>query len=312
MKKKILAIAALTFLLGGACLQANKNHDTDTDGAGVRTVLQKDNFRSIIKKSFDAGAVKSMDVGTVSANVDVIGDASGKATVEVLAKGQNNKSLSPAEIQQRLDKYYRIITELNGSQLNVKVEFKTKRISNNEGLVLRFILHTPATADATIKSVSGDVKLSRAANAHIGTTSGDIEIGSLSGSATAGSVSGDIEAQSVAGDFSASTTSGDIEAQSVGAVMDAKSVSGNIKITAGSLGKDVKMKTVSGDVKLKITDKTGMNISLNTLSGDMNIDGLGAVSYETKSKRAVVAKINGGGKHLSVETVSGDINISRN
>lgn len=312
MKKKILAIAVLTFILAGACIQANHPDKGGNTTDGGSQLLQKDNFRSVIKKSFDASRVKSMDISTVSANVDVFGDAVGQATVEVLAKGANNKSLSAAEIQQRLDKYYNIITELNGNQLQVKVEFKVKRISNNEGLNLRFILHTPASADAAIRSVSGDVDISRAANVEIGTTSGDIEIGTLSGNAVTSSVSGDIEAKSVKGDFGGSTTSGNIEAGTVGALMNAKSVSGDIRIAAGRLGQDVRIKTVSGDVKLSITDKTGMNLSLTTLSGDMDIRDLGAVDYETKGKRKTVAKVNGGGKQLHIETVSGDIQVSRN
>lgn len=310
MKKKILAIAVLTFLLAGACIQAS--HDSHEDHASVGSALLQDNFRSVLKKSFDASAIKSMNISTVSADVEVSGDAAGKATVEVFAKGSNNKSLSASEIQQRLDKYYRIVTELNGSELLVKVEFKTKHIANNEGLSLKFVLHTPANADAAIKTVSGDVELSRAGSANIGTVSGDIEVGTLSGDATASSVSGDIELQSASGSFSAGTTSGNIEAGTVGAVTQAKSVSGDIRIAAGALGQNVQMKTVSGDIKLSIKDKAGLDLRLKTLSGDLDISQLGAVSYETKTKRTVVAKVNGGGKNLDIETVSGDVQITHN
>lgn len=312
MKKKILAIAVLTFILAGACIQTSTVDGGDADNNAVSQILQKDNFRSVIKKNFDASLVKSMHVSTVSADVEVMGDATRQATVEVLAKGSNNKSLSAAEIQQRLDKYYNIITELNGSQLNVKVEFKVKRITNNESLALKFILHTPASADAKINSVSGDIELSRAANTELKTTSGDIEIGSLSGDATAASVSGDIEAKSIQGNFAGRTTSGDIQAGRVGALMNASSVSGDIKVVAGKLGQDVKMKTVSGDIKLTVTEKAGMNLTLNTLSGDMNISELGMLNYETKSRRRIVAEMGGGGSRLQIETVSGDIHIGRN
>jgi len=310
MKKRILAITSLAFLLGASCVQAN-NGSASSDGLSISSVLQKDNFRSVSKKQFDANKIKSMDIGTVSADVDVIGDATDKATVEMLAKGPNNKSLSEAEIKERLEKYYNITTELRAEQLTVKVEFKTKRIDHNQGLRLRFILHTPASADANIKTVSGDVELTRAGQVNVRTTSGDIELGRMSGDAVASSVSGDIQVASVNGSFSGSTTSGDIKAGSVGALMKASSVSGDIQIGTGKLGQDVKMKTVSGDIDLKIKNNAGMDLQLSTLSGDLNLDDLGAISYATKSKRKVVAQVNGGGKALNIETVSGDIHISK-
>ena len=312
MKKKIVTIGVMSLLLNSACLQAG-NRATVTDVSGRDTeVLQKGDFRSVIKKDFNANAIKSMTVTTVSGDVRVTGDATGHATVEVLAKGPNNQSLSATEIQRRLDKYYRIITELNGSQLLVKVEFKQNNIRNKEGLLLKFVLHTPERADAEIHTVSGDVAINGAKGVGVSTTSGDIDVTALAGKADLSSVSGDIDAHRINGQLGASTTSGDITAREVETLMEAKSVSGDIQVSAGTIANDTRVKTVSGDVGIRIKEHADLTLSLSTLSGDFDLNQLGDIQYKTKSKRAIEATVGKGGKTLRVKTISGDIKISHN
>jgi DUF4097 and DUF4098 domain-containing protein YvlB len=309
MRKNILAIALITFLLGASCIQAEDRSDNGT--LSTSAVLQKDNYRSLFKKQFASSQVKNLDVRTISSDIEVSGDASGSATLEVLVKGPNNKPLSAAEIKSRLDKYYKITDELSGGTLRVKVEHKTSRIPNNQGLNMKFILHTPKSAEASLSAVSGDIELHIAGGASITTTSGDIELSEISGDVKASSVSGDVEARNIKGSFAATSTSGDIEAQGMARLESAMTTSGDIELTTRALANNAKLRSTSGDIKLNVVGNSGIMFKAATVSGDIDLGSVGSVKYETKSKRKVVAQLNGGGQTLSVETVSGDIKISR-
>jgi len=310
MRKNILAIGLVTFLLGASCIQAHKGSNNE-DRLSVSSLLQKDNYRSIIKKQFNASRIKNLDVHTISSDIEVTGDAGSTASLEVLAKGPNNKALSGQEIQRRLQQYYTITSELTDGTLWVKVELKTKRIPSNQGLNMKFVLHTPGNAVARLQSISGDIEVQGAGSASIATTSGDIELSDIKGDLKSTSVSGDVEAHRIKGSFAARTTSGDIEASGIGSMQSAVTTSGDIELTANVLDKDAKIRSTSGDVKLHLAGHTKFNLTAGTVSGDIDLSALGDAQYGTKSKRKVVAQINGGGQPLNVETISGDILISQ-
>lgn len=304
-----MAIALITFMLGASCIQ--ENHPSEDGTSLVSTVLQKDNYKSLFKKQYVSSQIKTLDVATVSSDIEVYGDASGSATLEVLVKGPNNKPLSAAEIKTRLDRYYRITDELSGGTLRVKVEHKTSRIPNNQGLNMKFILHMPKSALSQLQSVSGDIELKGAGGASIATTSGDIDLSDITGNVKASSVSGDVEARDVKGSFAATSTSGDIKAQAMTRLQSAVTTSGDIAVKTRALADEVKLRSTSGDIQLTIAGNSGITFRAATVSGDIDLDRVADVKYDTKSKRKIVAQLNGGGQTLSVETVSGDIKISR-
>jgi hypothetical protein len=142
------------------------------------------------------------------------------------------------------------------------------------------------TGELQVKTASGDVTVgSVAAQASVVTVSGDVDIDQVGASLTARAVSGDVTIGSAAGELGISTTSGDV---------DVKAVSSG----------DVRVQTVSGDVRIAIARGTRTWIDAASVSGRLESE-LGLDDHEPAADdgSAVVP--------LHVKTVSGDVSIVR-
>lgn len=307
MKKNLLAVAAITFLTMGACIQTGTNHKSIEDQ--IEGITSNDKYVSIVNKSFDGSSVNAVHADLVSSDISVIGDAAGQTTVEVFARGRGAESLSKEALNTRLNKYYEIIVQKNGGQVDIGIRYKRSHVPNNESLSFKFEVHTGSTVRSDIRTVSGDIVAGRLATTKAQSTSGDVELSTINGDVDAGTVSGDIKLDRITGSLSTNSTSGDIRATQIGKIGKAGTVSGDIEIDASGLDGNVALNTVSGDIRLTIPSKTGADISLSSVSGDLNLASFSNAEFKTKSKREVEATINGGGNEIKGSTVSGDITI---
>jgi Toastrack DUF4097 len=138
-----------------------------------------------------------------------------------------------------------------------------------------------------VKTASGDIDVATVATqASLVTVSGDVMLGRSDASVTARSVSGDILIGASAGILGISTTSGDV---------DVKAVSGG----------DVRVQTVSGDVRLGIARGTRTWIDAVSVSGRLESE-LGLDEQEPDSEAGSDPVVP-----LNVKTVSGDVSVVR-
>jgi Putative adhesin len=138
-----------------------------------------------------------------------------------------------------------------------------------------------------VKTASGDVDVAiAAAQAEVVTVSGDVVLGRAEDSLTARSVSGDVQIGGSSGVVGISTTSGDV---------DVKSVSGG----------EMRVQTVSGDVRLGVARGTRTWIDAASVSGRLESE-LGLEDEEPPSDEASAPVVP-----LHVKTVSGDVSIVR-
>jgi Putative adhesin len=130
---------------------------------------------------------------------------------------------------------------------------------------------------------------------------------------SAGSVSGDVSIDGAHGDVRASTVSGELRLEHLHASsVHASSVSGTLDVRVDELlGRgDFTFHSVSGDVLLEVPKAFGADLSLTTVSGNIDSDfpiTLGGLNR--MSRRRVEARIGDGGRRLDVSTVSGDLRI---
>jgi Putative adhesin len=141
-------------------------------------------------------------------------------------------------------------------------------------------------AELQVKTASGNVWLDAAeADASVATVSGNVELGYVAGSLTARTVSGTFKLGAVAVALGVSTTSGDVEVGSVG-------------------GGDVRVQSVSGDVRIGIGRGTRVWVDATSVSGTLESE-LGLEDHQDGGDE------EDGAVPLHVKTVSGDVSIVR-
>jgi len=140
-----------------------------------------------------------------------------------------------------------------------------------------------------VKTASGDISVATVVSeASLATVSGDLSVGRADGPLTVRAVSGDVTIGSLHGSLGLSTTSGDIDVRCV---------------EAG----EVRIQTVSGDVRVGVGRGTRVWIDAGTISGD-----LGSELGLDDTDPADDAGASGGlVVPLHVKTVSGDVSIVR-
>jgi hypothetical protein len=131
---------------------------------------------------------------------------------------------------------------------------------------------------------------------------------------SAGSVSGNVAITGANGDVEATSVSGDIRlARLHASSVNAHTVSGDVEVQVDAFtGRgDLSFKSVSGDVTLEVPNGFDADISMSTVSGDMNSDFPVTLGNGRMSHRRIEARIGNGGRRLDVSTVSGSLRLKK-
>jgi hypothetical protein len=130
---------------------------------------------------------------------------------------------------------------------------------------------------------------------------------------SASSVSGDVSVTGAQGDVRANTVSGDVRLDRLHASsVKANTVSGDLEVRVDELtGRgDLSFNTVSGDVTLFVPRGFDADLSMSSVSGDVNSDFALTVGSMNRMRRGNVdARIGNGGRRLDVHTVSGSLRL---
>jgi|GEM_PF-575768 len=146
----------------------------------------------------------------------------------------------------------------------------------------------PGKRNLVVKSVSGDLDVTRGSEDRIGLgySGGMVKVRSRGEEVLVRTMAGDVSATMPAdGQLELEVVSGDVSISGVGTRIEVKTVSGDVDIS-GTSGK-MAVKTVSGDVTL---DRVAGSFEIDTRSGDLDLGAVGPISG-------------------SVLTVSGDVSV---
>jgi hypothetical protein len=196
--------------------------------------------------------------------------------------------------------------ELNGNE--VLVEVGGVRIVCPVGSELDC---STAAADVTttgrlgevqVKTAAGDVAVEEVAELRVQSASGDVRASSVDGEARIQTVSGDVRLGTVAGPANATLVSGDLAIEEANSDLSGKTVSGDQRIGAIRSGQ-IKLQSVSGDVRLGVRPGTRLRIDATSTSGD--------ISSEFDVRDRPSEQPSGAEARLQIKTVSGDVEITR-
>lgn len=158
--------------------------------------------------------------------------------------------------------------------------------------------------EVSVRTASGDIRLdSVTKELQVKSASGDITVGTVASRASLVTVSGDLEVERVAADLTARAVSGDVTIGGVSGALAISTTSGDVDVRAVS-GGDVRVQTVSGDVRVGIARGTRTWIDAASVSGRLESE-LGLDEHEPA--------LDEGGSvvPLHVKTVSGDVSVVR-
>jgi hypothetical protein len=162
--------------------------------------------------------------------------------------------------------------------------------------------------DVSVTTASGDARLETTrGRLQVKTASGDISVGTVSSEGSLATVSGDLSVQCVEGPLTARAVSGDVTIGSLRAALGLSTTSGDIDVRSVQAG-EVRIQTVSGDVRVGVGRGTRVWIDAGTISGDLDSE-LGLDDAEP-----AVGEPESGGTPvvpLHLKTVSGDVSIIR-
>jgi hypothetical protein len=127
----------------------------------------------------------------------------------------------------------------------------------------------------------------------------------------ASSVSGNVSVAGAQGNVRANSVSGDVRLERLRvSSLRVQSVSGEVTASIESLIGDgsLSFKTVSGDVTLELPRNLDADLSMTTVSGNIDSD-FEMTLGGRRSRRGIEARIGRGGRDLDVSTVSGDLRL---
>jgi hypothetical protein len=158
--------------------------------------------------------------------------------------------------------------------------------------------------EVSVRTASGDIRLdSVTKELQVKSASGDITVGTVASRASLVTVSGDLEVERVAADLTARAVSGDVTIGGVSGALAISTTSGDVDVKAVS-GGDVRVQTVSGDVRVGIARGTRSWIDAASVSGRLESE-LGLDEHEPAPDEG------GPVVPLHVKTVSGDVSVVR-
>ncbi len=278
-----------------------------------------------LTKQFKLSNASTVKVETVGGNIDIVGQSSSEAKVEMYVRGNNSHDeLSEEEIKERLENYEVNISQ-EGNTLNAIVRPKKNINWNNKGLSISFKVYAPKQITTDLETAGGNIALSDlTGKQEVHTSGGNIDVASVTGDSRLETAGGNIGIEDFEGKLTVVCSGGNIDLDNVKGEIMVETAGGNISL-AGTAG-SVEARTSGGDIRAKITNlekfltlsSSGGNITANLPEGkgfDVEIRGDRVYTDFANfkgflGKEKVEGKVNGGGVPVKMTTSGGNISLN--
>jgi Putative adhesin len=178
----------------------------------------------------------------------------------------------------------RIVVELRGKK-PFGLTIMIGDLTWGSGGRLRVRARVPHGSQALLATAAADMKLrGRVRSLDSKSASGDLVVtGEIERDATVKTVSGDVRLERVGGELRFTTVSGDVLVRSVAKSVEGKAVSGDVRLESTREG-TVTVQSVSGDIEVGVEAGTNLDVDAGSVSGDLSSEvPLGSEPGETES-----------------------------
>lgn len=214
------------------------------------------------EKTIDFELVRHLKVSLIGGQVDIVAHDEPGARVEIhdvrgkpISVTFEGDTLEVDHPQLRWDNFLDVFKGFTSSA-KARVSILVPRdVSLKFGVVSADGLISGLTEDATISTVSGDIVVDR--------VYGDLELNSVSGEIAVRDHYGNVTAKSVSGNL---TVSGEVLR------LTSNAVSGDAFLDLRGIPDEVRVKTVSGDVTVRLESHVPAQYKVNTVSGKLQLD----------------------------------------
>ena len=177
----------------------------------------------------------------------------------------------------------RIVVELRGKKpFGVTIMIGDLTWGSGGRLCVR--ARVPHGSQAFLATAAADMKLrGRIRSLDSKSASGDLVVtGEIERDATVKTVSGDVRLERVGGELRFTTVSGDVLVRSVARSVEGKAVSGDVRLESTREG-TVTVQSVSGDIEVGVEAGTNLDVDAGSVSGDLSSEvPLGSEPGETE------------------------------
>jgi hypothetical protein len=253
-------------------------------------------------KVIDLALVRSVKVGLLAGEIDVIAHDEPGARVEVhsvhgrpLKVSLEGERLEIDHAQMRWDSVLDLVTRFGRSGDRAEVSL----------LVPRDVALTFGTVSASglVSGLVGDAKIT--------TVGGDIVVDGLVGDLEANTVNGELSVRNHRGRISARTVSGDVTVGGDISRLSVDGVSGNVFVDAEGTPDEIRANSISGDLTVRVDEGLGARFRINTATGKLQIDGSAVRGAFGRGYSATSGTLDRKWVDVIASSVSGDVTVLR-
>jgi hypothetical protein len=235
------------------------------------------------QRSYRISAGGSVKVGNISGNVNVVGYEGDSVVVTGFKEGPDIDKVTFEDLS-------------SGNNVEVRVKY-------------------PENCDCRV-DVRFEVKVPSGIsfrNVSFSSVSGNVMVNQVQGELRANSVSGNVKVSRVTGSVKANSVSGNVEVGEVNGRASAQSVSGDVEVEINSLDgtESMEFTSVSGNVRVKLPGNLDADVKLSTMSGDLKTD-FPLQIEELRHGRSASGRVGNGSRSLKLSAVSGSVSLLRN
>lgn len=250
------------------------------------------------EKVIDVELVRKLKVGLIGGQIDIVGHDEPTARIEVHSvKGKPIKvsidgdTLEVDHPQLRWDNFIDVFRSFkDNARADVSI-LVPRDVELKFGVVNANGLISGLTADAKVSTVNGDVVVDN--------VYGDLELNS---------VSGEISVRNHYGNIASKTVSGDVTASGEILQFTSNGVSGDVFLDVTGQPDEISVKTVSGDVTVRLDADVPAQYSVNTVSGKLQLDSSEIIGVKGHYS-GKYGDLHGRWLEFSSSTVSGDVAV---